>query len=356
MTGQGRIRAVLEGVEKVGYHVEGRYFFTPFAACLRSCMAYLGVDCTYEYILGMSGAAFRLVWNSTMWDGGNVDIVFMAEDMMEPFRRAFEAVGYAYEGMDRQQVDEHTTRAVIVESIRDKGRPVLAFDVIGPPEVCIVTGYDEGGDVLVGWNFFQERPGEFPEAEFEPSGAFRKRGWFENTRGLILIGEERESPPLADLYLEALGWALEVTRTPMVNEFYGGLRAYEAWAEWLQRDEDFPQEVKVLAERKMCHYDAMCMVSERGNAAQFLRGASEHLPAAEEELDAAAHCYERETRTLGEMHEATGGYIPPGDDEKLRRLAGPAARRQIAEAILQARDWDAKAAEHIEQALAKVGR
>ena len=36
--------------------------------------------------------------------------------------------------------------AGIVESIRDKGRPVIAHGVIGPPEECIVAGYDEGGD------------------------------------------------------------------------------------------------------------------------------------------------------------------------------------------------------------------
>ena len=44
-------------------------------------------------------------------------------------------------------------RGHIIESIRDRGRPVIAHGVIGPPEECIIAGYDEGGDVSVGWNF-----------------------------------------------------------------------------------------------------------------------------------------------------------------------------------------------------------
>jgi hypothetical protein len=339
-------RVVLEGIEKVSYGpIDGRYYFTPFAACLRACLAFLGESYTYEYIMGMSGAAFRLMWNSTMWDGGNVDIVFMAEDMMAPFRRAFEAVGYACEALEHGQADEDAFRERIVESIGVRGRPILAFGVIGPPEICIVSGYDEGGDVLVGWNFFQDRPGEFPEAEFEPPGYFRKRDWFENTPGLIAIGEKRDVPPLRDLHCKALAWALKVVHRPMVREFYGGLAAYKAWAEAMQRDEDFVDDIETLQQRKMVHYDAMCMVAERGGAARFLRQIAEHEPAMAEELGAAADCYDQEMAFLGHMHEATGGFI--SSDEQLRRLVDPAVRRQIAEAILQARDKDAEAAGHI---------
>jgi len=36
-----------------------------------------------------------------------------------------------------------------MESI-DRGIPVLAFPVVGPSDCCIITGYDEGGEVLLG--------------------------------------------------------------------------------------------------------------------------------------------------------------------------------------------------------------
>ena len=43
----------------------------------------------------------------------------------------------------------------IIESI-DGGHPVIGFGVVGPPEACIITGYDDGGEVLIGWSLFQE--------------------------------------------------------------------------------------------------------------------------------------------------------------------------------------------------------
>jgi hypothetical protein len=274
----------------------------------------------------------------------------MAEDMVEPFRRAFEAAGYAFDHLSRDRGNEALFRQRIVHSIAVEGRPAIALGVIGPPEACIVAGYDEGGEVLAGWNFFQERASEFPEQAFEPNGYYRKRRWFERTTALMTIGERVGPPPAGEVYRQTLRWALQVVGTPLVGDFYGGLRAYQAWAEWMGHDEDFPDDIGVLQQRKMVHYDAMCMVSERGSAASFLRTIAAREPAMEGALRAAAMCYDEEAASLGLMHQATGGFI--AGDEQLRRLTLPAVRRQIAGAILRARDKDAQAAEYIERALA----
>jgi hypothetical protein len=355
MSTNSNVRCILENVPKVGYHIDNQYYFTPFAACLRSCLAYFGEDYTYPYILGMSGASFRLMWNTKNWDGGNVDIMLMAEDPVEPIRRAFESVGYAFEMLDQKSSDEGTFRTRIIESIRGNGQPVLAAGVIGPPEICIVTGYDENGVVLTGWNFFQERPHEFPEAKFEPNGYFRKRDWFKSTPAIFLICQKTDKPPQSVLYRTALEWALQVTRTPIIrtpfgSEYYSGLRAYEAWSEWMQRDQDFPDDLNVLGERKMVHYDAMCMVAERGDhAAAFLREIAVCEPNITEALNAAAECYEKTKSALGVLHKATGGFM--ATREQLRNMLPTEVRNTIAEAILKARDCDAKAADFIEQAL-----
>ena len=92
-------RKVLEGVPKVAFAPihDGKYEFTPFPSCLRSVSRYLGHDVSYHYLLGTSGAAFRLLWHANRWEGGNVDMMFMAEDPLEPFRRALTASGYTAE-------------------------------------------------------------------------------------------------------------------------------------------------------------------------------------------------------------------------------------------------------------------
>ncbi len=65
---------------------------------------------------------------------------------------------------------------------------MIAFGIVGPPEPVIITGFDEGGDVLTGWSFFQGFPPFNEGLEYEPGeegqpGYFRKRDWFKDAAG-----------------------------------------------------------------------------------------------------------------------------------------------------------------------------
>ena len=55
-------RIVLDGVPKVRYFKDG---MCPFALSLKCCMDFLGGGYSYDYILGTSGACFRMSWNYT---------------------------------------------------------------------------------------------------------------------------------------------------------------------------------------------------------------------------------------------------------------------------------------------------
>jgi hypothetical protein len=326
----------------------------------------MGEDIPYEYVMGSSGACFRLLWNANRWDGANVDIIVMAADPLEPYRRAFEAAGHAFEMFGNKQVrhkasesvvfferheDHEYFRSRIIESIRDKRRSVIGLGVVGPPEACVITGYDEHGDVLIGWSFFQDMPQFNAGVEFEPCGYFRKRDWFQDTPGLIVIGEEGEKPPPNETYRKALEWALSVARTPMVNERHSGLAAYTVWREDLLRDEAFlADDVATLWERYMVHNDALTMVAEgRWYASLFLAQAARHEPAMAEELLLAAACYAAEHDLSWKIADLVGGF---GFEESMvRKLADPGIRREIVPLILEARDKDAEAAAHIERAL-----
>jgi len=366
------VNSVLEGVPRVSYRKpDGGWEFTPFASWLRSGMEVLGEDYTYEYIMGTSGAAFRLMWAPGVWDFGNVDIMVMAEDTLEPIRRAFEAVGYGHEVIAKSQADsvgEHSWAAeiirssaigvdgrtadkagfkrCIIESIQNAGRPVLAFGVVGPPECCIITGYDEDSDALIGWSFFQDKSEAY----------FRKSDWYADTCGLILIGEKRQVPSLSELHQSSLEWALikALGDSRVKDRFNGGPSAYTAWAEDIMRGENFsPDDLGTLRRCLTSHYDAMSMLAERNYAANFLRQIANHEPNMAQDLEKAAKCLEDAGSLVSKMHEATGGHIPGDDHEKLKKLADPVIRRQIADAILEARDKHTEAAHHIEQALAK---
>lgn len=196
---------------KIGYALSGFMKCTTFGAALESAMNFLGRQVDYEYIMFTSGAAFHQTWKDG-WFPGNSSILTMCEDPFEPIHRGMNAVGHEYtirmcSGVDNfgvkasarksayvtgAPVDEATATAEIVSSI-DKGIPVLAIGVIDVPEWCIVAGYDDQGDTLLGWSYFQDNP----QVRKDPNGYFMKSGWFKDTQGYVLVGGKKAIPPYA---------------------------------------------------------------------------------------------------------------------------------------------------------------
>ncbi len=365
-------RMVLESVPRVNFYEGGQRCPEDFAfpSSLRACLEFMGENygcdhftapqeplklcCTYAYIMSACGYAFSLGWKPG-WHLDNNSILLMSADSEEPFRRAFQAVGHNYEIISKQEdrSDEALFRRSIIESISNKRRPLLGFGVVGPPECCIITGYDENADVLIGWNFFQNMPEFNAGTEFEPSGYFRKKGWFENTHSLIIIREKQELPPKGELYRMILKWALEVARTPVVHGRSNGLAAYQTWAEHVLRDENFPANNKdVLREHHAVHDDAVGMVAEaRWYASLFLPQIARTEAWMAEDLLRAASCYAAEHDLMWKIWGLVGGI--GREEPKFMKMADSNVRRQIAQVILQARDKDIEAGNHIERALTK---
>jgi hypothetical protein len=369
-------RLVLEGVPRVSFYEGGPRCpeDIPFPSVMRALMEYykeedLGcrstyplhpgckVTCSYSFFLGVSGVASFLSWKPG-WEGDNLEIMYMSDDPAAPFDHAFQATGYAYQvvGMEDGRDNEALFREKIVESIQ-QGRPVLAFGPIGPPESAIITGYDEGGDVLIGWSFFQSIPEFSAGVEFEPSGQFRKSDCFSYPPGFsfILIGQKKPRPPLPETYRQALEWMLQVARTPVTfGDRHNGLAAYTAWAEQLLHDEDFPDDEAILRQRHQVHDAEVLMVAEaRWYGSQFLIQASDpdilHFRMTEDLLHAAA-CYAAEHDLMWKLWDLAGGN---GNPDAYRHFAEPTVRRHMVPIIHQAREKDAQAAEHIARALAR---
>ncbi len=145
----------------------------PFPSCLRACLEYLGddlgyekinvsgrdwrLDTTYVYVMGTTGSAFKLSWKPG-WHLDNPLISHMSEDPFEPVGKGLAAIGYEYEIIRKEpgRDNESYFRNCIIKSISDLGLAVIANGVVGPPEECLITGFDERGDVLIGWSFFQK--------------------------------------------------------------------------------------------------------------------------------------------------------------------------------------------------------
>lgn len=371
---QRKSRLVLKGVSRVHFYDGGPRCpeDIAFPSTLRALLEYLKdeahgcracrptpvgcrIRCTYAHFIGVSGIASFLNWRPG-WEGDNVEIMYMSDDLAAPFDRAFQAAGYAYE-IHGQEEGPERQREAMVASI-ERGRPVIAFGPVGPPEAALVTGYDEKGDVLVGWSFFQSVPGFGDGVEYEPTGEFRVRDWASYPPGFsfLTVGDKLETTlPLRDTCRRALEWMLQVARTPRTfGDRHNGIATYDAWADQLMCDDDFPDDEGTLRERHDVHNNVVGFAAEaRWYGAQFLAGMMERgddlvFRDAIEDLYHAAALYAGEHALMWQLWELVGGN---GHPDAWKRFADPAVRRRLVPVIRAARDRSARAAEHIERAL-----
>jgi len=267
--------------------------------------------------------------------------------------------------LQKHSANEETFKETILKQI-NAGVPVIGLGVVGPPEASIITGYDNYGETLIGWSLFQEHldpshditeqeDATFPPTGIEESGYFRQDDWFRKTVGILTIGE-KSAVDYPTIYRRTLEWIIEIIETPMINDFYTGLKAYDAYIGKMQDDTEFPADnLKVLAERKMVHYDAMTMISERGGGSLFLKDVASHpdFLSAAKELNAAAELFGNTGQQMEKWWEIVG-QIWDDEEKQIKAVADPKVRAAFVPAIQTCRKNDEEAVEQIKIGLNKL--
>ena len=342
---------ILYGVRKVNYCYEE---CTPFPSSLRSVLNYLGQDIDYCYLMAASGASFRLRWNREFWDGGNVDIGAIYEDPIKAFVRSFEAAGRSFCMLPREGSTKEDFITFIKKEI-DEGRPVIALGIIGPPEACIVTGYRNDGQTLLGWNFFQEM-GEFAGMHtIDPSGYFVTDAWWENecTTLLMAVGEKESKQETPEQILRNALWVL---RTETVGVYAGGQAAYDCWAKKLSDDHEFNENLPMpqFFDRLMCMNDALTMTTEGRAYAGYYLSYVASVFKKEGHDDKAALAERASERFMKEFETAQGiGTIFQGgnEEETIRAMFAKSNREKAVSIIREIARLDKEAADAIERIL-----
>jgi len=346
---------ILYGVPKVAYTFEE---CTPFCVAMKACLNYLGQQVDYSYIMAITGAAFRLRWNVGCWDGGNVDIMVIYEDPYEAFHRAFRAAGRSNQILKRDESDKEGFKQFIKSEI-DEGRPVIAFGIIGPPEACLITGYRDNGNTLLGWNCFQENQEFAKNVKQDESGYFITDSWWENTDTVALISVGEKLEPFCN-DKEVLRNALEVmTKEKIIftnksgqvkAEYASGQRAYQCWANSVGDDKEFPNNVvlPLLFERIMCQNDAQVMICEgRSYAASYLEWFGQGRPMVEKQCKKAAEYFRKIAECVFKMNEVRSGFMQ--NEEAARRFAEPKVRQEIVALICKAKEYEARVCEIVKE-------
>lgn len=335
---------ILYGVPKVGY---GVYGCTPYPICLKAAANYLGEDVDYDYAMACCGAAFRLVWDETGWNGGNVDIMLAFDDPVMAYQSGIEALGRTFRLLGRENrltrsdpakyssLESGATRedfmAFIKEHI-DRGIPCIALGIIGPPEACLITGYRDGGKTLLGWNFFQDSPEFAARVDFDDSGYFITDAWWENedTVAVMSMGDKDIAPMTPRQLVDR---AVTVLTGRRHGDYAKGIAAYDAWKRAITDDSQFPREpiMPILVERLMCQGDAMdCLADGRDNARKFFEKWAQQNPDQPLYRDIAEQ-FGKVARSAYGMYETLGGW--QRDEKQLKALIRLEIRQRLAELI-----------------------
>jgi len=317
---------------------------------MKVLLNYVGEDVSKEYLLGVSGGAFKLLWHPD-WCPSSGDLGLLGE---EPIRRMCRAVGREYEsiGCDGEAVEADVLCRKLVETI-DRGVPLLAGGVVGP-ETCILTGYEDNGNVALGHSYFHDgSQGYFRKAEWwQASGPGDEAGEFgHGCWGAVVVGDRAEQSDPRQVLRDALAWAVELARVPHRGAYVSGPAAYDEWAAALKRDDFPPDDLEVLSFRCLVNTNVVLDVAfeARKAAAVFLRDMTQNDPPGRQHLLAAANAYEREAAILGEaVNLAPYSWHPP---ERRRQMADAASRSSLADLVLQAKAEDVQAVEHLARAL-----
>jgi hypothetical protein len=73
------------------------------------------------------------MWNTTRWDGGNVDLFNLYANPLEAYQRAFAAAGRSSRILERTPETKQEEFIEFITAEVDQGRPVIALGIIGPP-------------------------------------------------------------------------------------------------------------------------------------------------------------------------------------------------------------------------------
>jgi hypothetical protein len=210
--------------------------------------------------------------------------------------------------------------------------------------------------VLYGWSYFQE----------DKSGYHRSANWSDRECfSLILIGDKKAPPSRRQVLRDSLEWAVKLARAPEFPDLFvgaaearpdrprikSGLAAYDAFAEGLERDADFPADnLEVLTSRliPIANDGIYLMGCKRNAAARFLRSMAEDGFPGSEELKKAADAYDAEVKVWQKAMTMVP-WVQSSEADR-RRIADPKLRRELAALVREAKAHDERAVQCLERA------
>jgi hypothetical protein len=259
--GEEFARRVIEGLEEV--RLGGGQMENSVLGALSAAMRAIGEDVTYEYLMGVSSAAFRLQIHASGGCNAPAPHAGIGFNCVEP---ALKALGYKVARHNTHEMKEgdaesvRKVREAIVESI-DDGVPVMCES----EEESLIVGYENGGKELLVRPYMARKDGY---------STMKRWPW-----GVRILKKKAKLPDRRRTLVRSLEIAVELANTKRFADYAGGFAAYKVWIDdLLDKSRYENQGPKAIAGMMVgnghCYYS---LVDARASAAIYLRSIAEEF-------------------------------------------------------------------------------
>ncbi|HLN64373.1 MAG TPA: hypothetical protein VK464_22870 [Symbiobacteriaceae bacterium] len=301
---------------------------------LGGLLAYAGRDLPQAYVMGATGHAFRLTLDLVISPSAPVELNF--HDVFP----LWENLGAWFKRTGARPNDENfaAVRADVLQRIRDsvdRGRPAMAYDLMGLPEYGLVVGYDEDRLACLTLN----NP---DEPEWMAVSTWPPQEHAQFTRADVI--ELLDVAPAFDrrrTEVASLRFAVEHFWEPPSRDMWlqHGLKAYEFWISILTS----PLPLHGVQPGMGHSYNLLVLQRARRDAAVYLAELGARYPEAPS-LQTAAQRY-AEVAAL--LEEATTRILPfPGAN-----LAEAETKKALADCLRRAMATERQGVDEIERSL-----
>lgn len=278
---------IIENVRRLGF---GKNMDCTWAGALYAALESIGEQTTYETVMGVSGACWRIAFCNNCWDYSSVDGL-VAYDYATPGYRAF---GYTPVWADRiEKKDRKTERQNIIDSIKNK-RPPIAINLRVAPEWGVITGYLEEGKRLLCRAYFdddifdktfptEEEQLEFTEEMKKTKGYLYVDNW---PFAIAHFSMKGDVPSALENFINSLKVKNESMQITENRGYKMGYAAYDAWIEGLLDSEWYSKADNESFIRRLSvnHFCMLALVDARRCAATYLEQSAGLFEGAEKDL------------------------------------------------------------------------
>ena len=296
-------------------------------------------DADYYQHLGLSGEGFRFLFDTAEY------FRFQEEEGAQPLLDCFAAEGIpvkAYaarpvQGIEGTWRDEAQLMDLVLGTLKS-GYPALLLGRTGSDWTVLATGFENGGETLVGWTFV---PGaDMSNKSFSPEDCQYIMDWSKGVDAAALItGAPGEVKDREVLFRRGLKRGQRFLTQSASHPHGEKTNFYDNWIRTLEDDSFFKAP---FTGRPRIDPDIWDLAERRAFAAEFLEEAGQVL-----HTDVMAPA----SKALHQIHDLMWkiNSLCEGEDAHAK-LRDPAVRREIVSILNACRDLDRKAADVIEQA------